>query len=169
MERGYGLLKDLGALDSSCEITELGRQMSRFPLHPRFARLLIEANRLGVMQDAALIAALSQGRLFYRASRDTRIRREQVRQIEDHANALSDYFVHLKAWEIARGAKFNPNACGALGIHGAAARLAGAVAQQIYNSRSSGFGYAKRCASRCRGTNLSLLIGSVLGSPSAAQ
>ena len=130
LERAYGLLKDLGALDSSCEITELGRQMSRFPMHPRFARLLIEANRLGVMQDAALIAALSQGRLFYRASRDTRIRREQVRQIEDHANALSDYFVHLKAWEIAREAKFNPNACGALGIHAAAARQAGAVAQQ---------------------------------------
>jgi ATP-dependent helicase HrpB len=102
LERAYGLLKDLGALDSSCEITALGRQMSRFPLHPRYARLLIEANRLGVMQDVALIAALSQGRPFYRASRDTRIRREQVRQIEDHADVRSDYFVHLQAWKIAR-------------------------------------------------------------------
>lgn len=131
LERAHVLLKDLGALDSSCEITELGRQMSRFPLHPRYARLLIEANRLGVMQDVSLIAALSQGRPFYRASRDTRIRREQVRQIEDHADVRSDYFVHLQAWKIALGARFNANACGALGIHGAAARQAGAVAQQI--------------------------------------
>jgi len=131
LERAYGLLKDLGALDSNSEITVLGRQMSRFPLHPRYARLLIEADRLGVMQDAALIAALSQGRPFYRASRDGRVRREQIRQIEDHADVRSDYFVHLQAWEIARGAKFNANACSALGIHSAAARQAGAVAQQI--------------------------------------
>jgi ATP-dependent helicase HrpB len=131
LERAYGLLKDLGALDSSSEITSLGHQMSRFPLHPRYARLLIEADRLGVMQEAALIAALSQGRPFYQASRDGRVRREQIRQIEDHADVRSDYFVHLKAWEIARGAKFNAKACSALGIHGAAARQAGAVAQQI--------------------------------------
>ena len=131
LERGYGLLKDLGALDPSSGITVIGRQMSRFPLHPRYARLLIEADRLGVMQDAVLIAALSQGRPFYRASSDGRVRREQIRQVEDHVDIRSDYFVHLKAWEIARGSKFNANVCGALGIHGVAARQAGAVAQQI--------------------------------------
>tara|TARA_B100000989_G_scaffold100597_1_gene73487 strand:+ start:1790 stop:4345 length:2556 start_codon:yes stop_codon:yes gene_type:complete len=131
LERGYGLLKDLGALNTSSEITVIGRQMSRFPLHPRYARLLIEADRLGVMQDAVLIAALSQGRPFYRASSNGRVRREQIRQIEDHVDTRSDYFVHLQAWEIARGSKFDANACGALGIHAGAARQAGAVAQQI--------------------------------------
>ena len=131
LERGYGLLKDLGALNTSSEITVIGRQMSRFPLHPRYARLLIEADRLGVMQDAVLIAALSQGRSFYRASSNGRVRREQIRQIEDHVDTRSDYFVHLQAWEIARGSKFDANACGALGIHAGAARQAGAVAQQI--------------------------------------
>ena len=30
LERAHVSLKDLGALDSSCEITELGHQMSRF-------------------------------------------------------------------------------------------------------------------------------------------
>ncbi|MGZ0656058.1 ATP-dependent RNA helicase [Coraliomargarita sp. W4R72] len=112
-------------------ITDLGRKMSGFPLHPRYARLLIEADRLGVMQDVALIAALSQGRPFYRAAREDRVRREQLRQIEDHADVRSDYFVHLRAWELAQAARFNANACGALGIHGGAARQAGAVAQQI--------------------------------------
>lgn len=131
LQRAYTLLQDLGALDHDQKITDLGRKMSGFPLHPRYARLLIEADKLGVMQDVALIAALSQGRPFYRASRDDRVRREQIRQIEDHADVRSDYFVHLQAWEIARAAKFNPSACGALEIHGGAARQAGAVAQQI--------------------------------------
>jgi ATP-dependent helicase HrpB len=131
LTRAYRLLRDLGALDVANSITELGRQMSGFPLHPRYARLLIEADRLGVLPEVAMIAALSQGRPFYRAAREERIRREQLRQIEDHADSRSDYFVHLRAWEVAQAAKFNPQACGALGIHGGAARQAGAVAQQI--------------------------------------
>lgn len=131
LERAYLLLHDLGALDASNSIAEMGRKMSGYPLHPRYARLLIEADRLGVLSDVALIAALSQGRPFYRSAREDRVRREQLRQIEDHADARSDYFVHLRAWEIAHAAKFNPSACGALGIHGGAARQAGAVAQQI--------------------------------------
>lgn len=131
LERAYHLLHDLGALDGKNHITELGCKMSSFPLHPRYARLLIEADRLGVLPDVALIAALSQGRPFYRVAREDRVRREQLRQIEDHADARSDYFVHLKAWEVAQSAKFNANACGALSIHGGAARQAGAVAQQI--------------------------------------
>lgn len=142
LERADVLLKDLGALDakdpcdvapatSTLAITQLGRKMSGFPLHPRYARLLIEADRLGVLPDVALIAALSQGRLFYRAAREDRVRREQRRQIEEYADVRSDYFVQLKAWELAQAAKFNPKACGALGIHGGAARQAGAVAQQI--------------------------------------
>ncbi|WPJ96919.1 ATP-dependent helicase HrpB [Coraliomargarita algicola] len=131
LQRAYILLKDLGALDSENSITRLGGKMSGFPLHPRYARLLIEADRLGVLPEVALIAALSQGRPFYRVSREDRVRREQLRQIEDHADARSDYFVHLRAWELAQAAKFSVHACGALGIHGGAARQAGAVAQQI--------------------------------------
>jgi ATP-dependent helicase HrpB len=131
LTRAYRLLRDLGALDEANVISPLGRQMSSFPLHPRYARLLIEADRLGVLPEVAMIAALSQGRPFYRAAREERIRREQLRQIEDHADARSDYFVHLRAWELAQAAKFNPRACGALGIHGGAARQAGAGAGQI--------------------------------------
>ena len=140
LQRAIALLKDLGALEAhsdaapapSCPtITRLGRKMSGFPLHPRYARLLIEADRLGVLPDVALIAAFSQGRPFYRAAHEDRVRREQLRQVEDHADNRSDYFVHLKAWELAQAAKFNPRACGALGIHGGAARQADAVGQQI--------------------------------------
>jgi ATP-dependent helicase HrpB len=93
--------------------------------------MLIEAGRLGVLPDAALIAGMSQGRPFYRASRETGVRREQVRQIEDHADTGSDYFVLLRAYERAQALGFKPAACGELAIHAQAARQAGEVARQI--------------------------------------
>jgi len=133
LERALEFLKDLGAVKSSGEVTDLGRKMAAFPLHPRYARMLMEADRLGVLPDAALIAGISQGRPFYRPSREDRMRREQIRRIEDHADNRSDFFVLLRAFEFARAAKFNPGACGELGIHGVAARQAGESARQILN------------------------------------
>lgn len=129
--RAHDLLQDLGAVDHSGAVTETGRRMARFPLHPRYARMLIEAERLGVLSEAVLVAGISQGRSFYRASRDDRLRRQQIRQIEDHVDDRSDYFALLRAFELARAAKFNPSACGDLGIHGVAARQAGESAKQI--------------------------------------
>lgn len=125
------LLHDLGALDTEGAITALGRQMARFPLHPRYARMLIEADRLQVLETVALIAGLSQGRPIYRVARDSRARQAQMKQIEDLVDTRSDFFVHLKAWEFAQSAKFNPSACAGLGIHGASARQAGEVARQL--------------------------------------
>jgi len=137
LERAVGLLSDLGAIKRSGDatrassITSLGRKMAAFPLHPRYARMLLEADRLGVLRDAALIAGISQGRSFYRASREDRVRREQISRLEDHTDDRSDFFVLLRAFDFAQAAKFHPAACGQLGIHGVAARQAGQVAQQI--------------------------------------
>ena len=46
------------ATGRSGELTETGRAMLRFPAHPRVARFLVEAERLGVARDAAGVAAL---------------------------------------------------------------------------------------------------------------
>ena len=51
------LLGRLGALARG-EVTEIGRRMLGFPLHPRQARLLVEAERRGVAEDGAILAAL---------------------------------------------------------------------------------------------------------------
>jgi ATP-dependent helicase HrpB len=60
------LLRRLGALsggDGDAAITDLGRRMQRFPLHPRLARVMCEASSLGVHHDAAaLCLALAEGR-----------------------------------------------------------------------------------------------------------
>lgn len=131
MARAETLLHDLGAINDAGRVTEMGSQMARFPLHPRYARMLIEAHRLGVLPEVALIAALSQGRPIYRAAREDHIRREQIKQLEDQADNRSDFFVQLRAFQFAKSAKFNSGACGAIGINGRVARQANAVAQQL--------------------------------------
>ncbi len=52
------LLVRLGALDASGRITRTGERMLRLPLHPRLARMLVEAERRGVAQAACVVAAL---------------------------------------------------------------------------------------------------------------
>ena len=131
LKHAQELLLDLGALDSSGKITETGLKMVQFPLHPRYARMLIEADHYSVVPKIALIVGLSQGRPFYRVSRDVRVRKEQVRQIENVVDRRSDYFVHARAWQLALATKFNPSECSKLNIHAGAARQAGEVARQL--------------------------------------
>jgi ATP-dependent helicase HrpB len=52
------LLARLGAVDASGAITDLGRAMMRMPLHPRLARVVVEADRRGVADDGVTAAAL---------------------------------------------------------------------------------------------------------------
>ena len=46
------LLRQLGAEGA------IGREMARYPLHPRLARLIVEARRRGVAEDGCTVAAL---------------------------------------------------------------------------------------------------------------
>ncbi|MEZ4308613.1 MAG: hypothetical protein R3F14_11265 [Polyangiaceae bacterium] len=39
-------------------LTEVGRRMLDFPLHPRLSRVVVEAESLGVGEDGAALAAL---------------------------------------------------------------------------------------------------------------
>lgn len=52
------LLADLGALDEEGNITALGRDMARLPLHPRLAHLITVAAKRGAADMACDIAAL---------------------------------------------------------------------------------------------------------------
>ena len=52
VEHAVDLLRQLGAFGS------LGQEMARYPLHPRLARLIVEARRRGVAEQGATIAAL---------------------------------------------------------------------------------------------------------------
>ncbi len=57
LEAAETLLARLGAVDGGGELTPVGRRLLRFPLHPRLARMVVEAEARGVGEDAAVIAA----------------------------------------------------------------------------------------------------------------
>jgi ATP-dependent helicase HrpB len=130
LERAQGLLTDLGALhEGTGRITQIGRRMLAFPVHPRYARMFLEADRRGCVRAIALIAALSQGRGL--------LRRPEGRQMEqDRADLLgekesSDFFILMRAFRFAEQSNFNPQKCKRLGINGAAAREAGQTYEQF--------------------------------------
>ncbi len=52
------LLRELGALDEACALTEAGRRMAELGLHPRLARLLLASRELGLAETACRLAAL---------------------------------------------------------------------------------------------------------------
>jgi ATP-dependent helicase HrpB len=57
LERATSLLRRLGALGES-GLTQVGQRMSAIPVHPRLARLMLEAVEQGCTSRAALAAAL---------------------------------------------------------------------------------------------------------------
>ncbi len=57
LARAQAQLRLLGAVDHQ-GVTALGRQMVRWPVHPRLSRLMIEGGRLGHLEAATWLAAL---------------------------------------------------------------------------------------------------------------
>jgi ATP-dependent helicase HrpB len=64
LQAAMNLLLLLHAVNETGAITDLGKRMALFPVHPRLSRLLIEAVRFGARSEACRLAArLSEGRL----------------------------------------------------------------------------------------------------------
>ncbi len=109
------LLSRLGAVDSAgagAAVTPLGRRMLRFALHPRLARLLVEAERRGVAKEGAILAALvgeRDLRLSAKARFDQRAR-------ADRATERSDLILLLDLFREAQAARFSAHAMRAIGL-----------------------------------------------------
>ncbi len=54
---GLALLEELGALDDTGALTSVGRALAALPLDPRMARMVVEADRRGVLEEVLVIAA----------------------------------------------------------------------------------------------------------------
>ncbi|SOC49289.1 ATP-dependent helicase HrpA [Blastococcus aggregatus] len=54
---GLALLEELGALDGHGALTPTGRSLAALPLDPRIARMVVEADRRGVLEEVLVIAA----------------------------------------------------------------------------------------------------------------
>src|SRR5665213_1258116 len=63
IENSDSVSQNVGRLEACPTfITAIGRKMLAFPLHPRYARMLLAAQEFGCVRQACLVAALTQGR-----------------------------------------------------------------------------------------------------------
>ena len=122
LDRALTLLRDLGALDSAGAPTPLGLRMLSFPVHPRYARMLLAAGERGAVKPVALIAAIAQGRplLVRNAGKGAADQRRDLLGADG-----SDLLVLMRAWNYARQNRFDLDRCRRLGIHAGAARQVG--------------------------------------------
>ena len=135
--RAERLLHILGALEeghgaesSGSDLTPVGRQMLRLPMHPRFARLLVEASRRGCVPAACLCAALVSGRdLLMRVNREDPSSADARELFE--GSTQSDFHTLLRAHQYARNAHFSLEACRRHGIHAQTARQVEDTFQQL--------------------------------------
>ena len=128
LQRALTVLADLGAVDTQGKLSALGRRMSVFPAHPRYARMLLAAGDLDCVYEVCRIAGLAQGRdiLFRKVDDRTENARDSVEQ-EDG----SDFFPRLALLQRAVEMKFDADACDRFGVHGQAARQADQAARQF--------------------------------------
>jgi ATP-dependent helicase HrpB len=123
------LLTDLGAIAQDGHITTIGRKMLAFPLHPRYARMLLAAQEYGCVYQACLVAALTQGRdlMLRNCGKDVDDAREDL--LGDKAS--SDFWRLMRAWQFAADNQFRVDACRKLGIHAVTARQVGPLLEQF--------------------------------------
>lgn len=101
VKAAFDLLTELGAVepsrrDDAPHLTRVGRDISRMPIDPRFARMLIEAGRHGVTHDVLpIVSGLT--------IQDVRERPEERREAADRLHArfvdpTSDFLTLLNLW-----------------------------------------------------------------------
>ena len=141
LEKSLELLRDSGALDAAGKLTRTGAAMARFPLHPRYARMMIAANELGCLRQIAFVAAMAQGR-------DIMLELADRRRSEDREDLLgetdSDFFHRLTLLGMARKKDFDFEFCKRWGIHAGAARQADRLAAQFLKIAENVFARERR-------------------------
>jgi ATP-dependent helicase HrpB len=122
------LLADLGAIHDN-KITPVGRKMLAFPLHPRYARMLLAAQEYGCVHQSCLVAALTQGRdlLLRNCGKEVDSAREDLLG----EKASSDFWILMRAWSFAFNHQFRVDACRKLGIHAVTAKQVGPLFDQF--------------------------------------
>ncbi|BCX82038.1 ATP-dependent helicase HrpA [Methylomarinovum caldicuralii] len=93
---GIKLLQELQALDGKGELTAIGRQLIKFPIDPRLARMLVAARDENCLTELTVIAAAL-------SIQDPRERPADQAQAADEKHALwrdekSDFLGFLKLW-----------------------------------------------------------------------
>lgn len=96
IREGIRTLFELGALDDKQQLTDIGRQLGRFPVDPRVGRMILAADENGVLPEVLPIAAALE-------IQDPRDRPPEKKQAADEAHAVfqdsqSDFLSYLRLW-----------------------------------------------------------------------
>jgi ATP-dependent helicase HrpB len=110
-------------------LTDIGRRMLAFPVHPRYARMLLAAQEHGCVYQACLIAALTQGRELLIRKPGKVV--EELREDLFGHRAPSDFWIWMRAWNYASKSGFREDVCRKAGIHAQTARQVGPLLDQF--------------------------------------
>jgi ATP-dependent helicase HrpB len=139
--RAETLLLELGAAGADGALTDIGRAMAKYPLHPRYSRMMVEAGRLGCAYECAIIAAAAQGRGLWL---------DEGRQAENrYAELRSDLAAVVKALEFCASSNFDQFACQRAGVKSAAARDAWRLTARLSGGAESSGSKGLLLASKC--------------------
>jgi ATP-dependent helicase HrpB len=119
----------VGLITSAATITEVGRKMLAFPVHPRYSRMLLAAQEYGCVHQACLLAALTQGRELLLRGGGKEVRDDRDDLIGGKAS--SDFWILMRAWNFALKNQFRLDACRRLGIHTVTAKQVGPLFEQF--------------------------------------
>src|SRR6185436_1867712 len=92
------------------DLTPIGRQMLRLPMHPRYSRMLVEASKRDCVRAAALCAALVSGRDLLQRVRSDEQHIAEARELFE-ASQDSDFFTLMRAYQFAKKANFSFETC----------------------------------------------------------
>src|SRR5262245_51476015 len=161
IEAAEGLLSKLGAIDARGAVTTVGREMLRFPLHPRQSRTLVEAESRGVGERAYVVAALIGERDIVASELFKNERERKAGQ-----EGPSDLIHRLDLFEEAASANFATSRLRAMNLDVGAVTAVNRVKQRLLASRGRGGGRGSAGArERGREGDDALLISILAGYP----
>jgi ATP-dependent helicase HrpB len=120
------LLERLGAIGKN-EVTKIGRELLRFPTHPRLARLLIEAETRNVAREGCVLAAILM-------ERDLRIEARAKlgdRGRADRPTEKSDLLALLDLFEEAKSSHFSAGSLRNAGLDAGAVHAVERASKQL--------------------------------------
>ena len=126
LESADRLLTLLGAIDRTGAVTDAGRRMLDVSAPPRLARMLLEAERRGVAENGALVAALA-------SERDILFERRALGRRDEGQWAVgrSDLALRLDLFREAERRHFDDDRCRAIGVYAGAARAVDRARRQL--------------------------------------
>jgi ATP-dependent helicase HrpB len=140
-ERAGNLLRELGATDKTGGLTEEGRVMANYPLHPRYARMLAASAHLDCRYECALIAAAAQGRGLWLDGGEP--------DALYGAGTHSDLAAVVEALEFCSSANFDSYTCQSAGLKQGAAREVWKIAGRLAGGARPGGPRALTRAAQC--------------------